>query len=87
MIKFTTIEKYLNRATIIASSTGVTGPPLSQEDSQRIKKENIEKAEIRIRKELRTELKGIVFTVIGTAISAYGIYIPVFEWRCFENFT
>ncbi|HHG3405451.1 hypothetical protein MT371_25585 [Vibrio parahaemolyticus] len=85
MIKFTTIEKYLNRKAIVAVSTGVTGPPLSKEESERIQRENIAKAEVRIRQELRTEVKGIILTIVGTLISAYGSYLPILEW--FEQFT
>ncbi|WP_150467813.1 hypothetical protein [Francisella sp. SYW-9] len=78
MIKFTTIEKFINQEQIVSSSTGVTGPPLSQEESIRLKEKNIKKARIRLKKELRTEVKGILFTVLGTLISAYGTYIPIF---------
>lgn len=31
-IQFTTIERFLNKEAIIHSSTGVTGPPISQEE-------------------------------------------------------
>lgn len=85
MIKFTTIEKYLNREAIVSASTGVTGPPLSKEEADRIAKENIAKADVRIKQELRTELKGIVLTIVGTLISAYGSYVPILTW--FEQFT
>ncbi|MCT9204174.1 hypothetical protein KTH23_19680 [Acinetobacter baumannii] len=39
-IQFTTIEKFLNQDAIVHSSTGVTGPPLSVEESERIINEN-----------------------------------------------
>ena len=77
MIQFTTIEKYLNQESIIAASTGVTGPPLTQEQYDKIQRENIERARVKITRELRSELKGIVFTITGTLIWAYGAYIPV----------
>jgi len=77
MIRFTTITKYLNQEAIIAASTGVTGPPLSSEESARIKKENQERARVRLKAELRSELKGILFTVTGTLIWAYGSYVPI----------
>lgn len=76
MIRFTTIEKYLNKEAIIASSTGVTGPPLSTEELARIQRVNQEKARVRLKSELRSELKGILFTITGTLIWAYGAYIP-----------
>ncbi|HDT5863985.1 TPA: hypothetical protein QHB43_003937 [Aeromonas hydrophila subsp. hydrophila] len=77
MIQFTTIEKYLNQESIIAASTGVTGPPLTQEQYEIIQRENIERAKIKISRELHSELKGIAFTITGTLIWAYGTYIPV----------
>lgn len=79
MIQFTTIAKYLNQEAIIAASTGVTGPPLSAEDLALLKKENQEKARVRLKKELRSELKGISFTIFGTLIWAYGAYVPIYE--------
>lgn len=77
MIRFTTIEKYLNQEAIIAASTGVTGPPLSAEESSRLQKENQERARTRLKQELRSELKGISFTILGTLIWAYGSYVPM----------
>ena len=79
MIRFTTIEKYLNQEAIIAASTGVTGPPLTQEESARIQRESQERARVRLARELRSELKGISFTIAGTLIWAYGVYIPIIE--------
>ena len=78
MIKFTTIEKFLNQEAIAAANTGVTGPPLSQEESEKLQRENVGRARVRLQKELRSELKGIVLTIIGTLISAYGVYVPIF---------
>ncbi|MGI9572531.1 hypothetical protein ACRYJU_00480 [Alloalcanivorax xenomutans] len=80
MIRFTTIEKYLNQERIAAASTGVTGPPLSADDAKRLAKENQEKARVRLEQELRSELKGISFTIVGTLIWAYGSYVPVYQW-------
>ncbi|MEH6501668.1 MAG: hypothetical protein V7751_19975 [Pseudoalteromonas distincta] len=80
MIRFTTIEKYLNQEAIVASSTGMTGPPVGKDEADRIRKENQERARVRLQKELRSELKGILFTVTGTIIWAYGAYIPVLGW-------
>jgi membrane protein YdbS with pleckstrin-like domain len=80
MIRFTTIEKYLNQVAIATASTGVTGPPLSAEDSKKLVKQNQEKARVRLQRELRSELKGITFTITGTLIWAYGVYVPVFHW-------
>ena len=77
MIKFTTIEKFINKETIVASSTGVTGPPLSEEEYEAIVKANQEAARIRIEKELKSELKGISLTMVGTLIWAYGVYFPL----------
>ena len=79
MIQFTTIAKYLNQEAIIAASTGVTGPPLSAEESARLQRENQERARVRLKQELRSELKGISFTILGTLIWAYGAYVPVYE--------
>lgn len=76
-IQFTTIERFLNQEAIIHSSTGVTGPPISQEESKRIISENRKKAKIKLEKELRSEIKGITYTIVGTLIWAYGIYIPI----------
>lgn len=76
MIRFTTLEKYLNQESIAAASTGVTGPPLSEEEAKRLKRENIEKAKVRINKELQSELSGLALTIFGTVIWAYGTYIP-----------
>ncbi len=80
MIRFTTIEKYLNQESIIAASTGVTGKPLSAQESIRIQKENQDRAKVRLKTELRSELKGILFTITGTLIWAYGAYIPVHKF-------
>lgn len=77
MIRFTTIEKYLRQDEIVAASTGVTGPPLSAEESARLQRQSQEAARIRIKKELHSELKGISLTIIGTLIWAYGAYVPV----------
>lgn len=79
MIRFTTIEKYLNQEAIVAASTGVTGPPLTQEQSEKIQRESKERARVKISRELRSEMKGIIFTIAGTLIWAYGAYIPVIE--------
>ena len=79
MIQFTTIAKYLNQEAIIAASTGVTGPPLSSEESARLRRDNQERARVRLKQELRSELKGILFTILGTFIWAYGAYVPVYE--------
>jgi len=83
MIRFTTIEKYLRQDAIVAESTGTTGPPLSAEDSARIQRENQDAARVRITQELRSELKGISLTIVGTLIWAYGAYIPFME--CIKN--
>ena len=79
MIQFTTIAKYLNQEAIIAASTGTTGPPLSAEESVRLQRESQERARIQLKQELRSELKGISFTIMGTLIWAYGAYIPAYE--------
>ncbi|KWB00379.1 hypothetical protein AWU48_05470 [Acinetobacter baumannii] len=76
-IQFTTIEKFLNQDAIVHSSTGVTGPPLSVEESERIINENRKKAKIKLEKELKSEIKGISYTIICTLIWAYGIYLPI----------
>ena len=78
LIQFTTIENYLNYDTIIARSTGLTGPPLSEEAAKLWKERNIAAARIRIRAELKAETKGTALTVIGTIICAYGACVPLF---------
>jgi len=79
MIQFTTIEKYLNQEAIVAASTGMTGPPVGPEEAEKIRKKNQEIAKVKLKKELRSELRGISFTIIGTLVWAYGIYIPIFQ--------
>ena len=79
VIQFTTIAKYLNQEAIIAASTGVTGPPISAEESARLRKVFQERARIQLKKELSSELKGIILTIFGTLMWAYGTYIPAFE--------
>lgn len=76
-IQFTTIERFLNQKAIIHSSTGVTGPPISQEESERIISESRRKAKIKLEKELKSDIKGITYTIVGTLIWAYGVYIPI----------
>ncbi|MDC5526106.1 hypothetical protein NRA72_18535 [Acinetobacter baumannii] len=76
-IQFTTIERFLNKEAIIHSSTGVTGPPISQEEIERIIAENRKNAKIKLDKELKSEIKGITYTIVGTLIWAYGVYIPL----------
>jgi hypothetical protein len=79
IIRFTTIEKYLNQDEIVKSSTGLTGKPVSAAEAERIRRENIERARVRIKAELQSELTGIALTVIGTLVWAYGAYVPVFD--------
>ena len=79
-IKFTTIEKYLKREELVANSTGVTGPPLSEEEYKRIVTQSQEAARKRLGLELRSELTGIGLTVSGTLLWAYGIYVPIITW-------
>jgi uncharacterized membrane protein len=75
MIQFTTIEKYLQQETIVAQSTGMTGPPMSQENAEAYAKKHMHATRIRIKRELRSELMGLFFTISGTLIWAYGSYI------------
>ncbi|MFJ4441699.1 hypothetical protein ACIPZ8_06370 [Pseudomonas sp. NPDC089422] len=79
-IKFTTIEKYLKREELIANSTGVTGPPLSEEECRKIVIQSQEAARKRLGLELRSELTGIGLTVFGTLLWAYGMYVPITSW-------
>jgi hypothetical protein len=65
MIKFTTIEKYLNKENIVAASTG---RHLSEEELIAHVKRSQELAKKRIEKELSRELKGISLSVLGTII-------------------
>lgn len=76
LIRFTTIEKYLNQETIIAHSSGMTGPPVPDAKVEEIGAKNIAAAKVRIKAELRSEIKGILLTVVGTLIWAYGAYLP-----------
>ena len=84
MIKFTTIEKYLNKEAIIESSTGVSGPPLSANEEEAYIRASQEAARVRIETELSSELRGIALTIFGTLIWAYGVYIPIF---CIQSIT
>jgi len=79
IIRFTTIEKYLNQDQIIKSSTGLTGTPVSGAEAERIQRESVERARVRIKAELQSELTGIALTVVGTLVWAYGTYVPVFQ--------
>jgi hypothetical protein len=79
-IQFTTIEKYLKREELAANSTGVTGPPLSEEEYKRIVTQSQEAARKRLGLELRSELTGIALTVFGTLLWAYGVYMPIISW-------
>jgi hypothetical protein len=78
LIRFTTIEKYLNQDAIIERSSGLTGPPVPDAKASQLREKNIAAANIRIKAELRSEMKGILLTVIGTLIWAYGAYVPIF---------
>lgn len=84
MIRFTTIEKFLNQEQIVANSTGVTGPPIGQDEYERIVKANQEAVRIKLKRELRSEVKGIFFTIVGTLVLAYGAYIPIIS-LCVEG--
>lgn len=75
MIQFTTIDKYIQQEAIIANSTGMTGPPMTQQQVEEYSKRNIAAARIRIQQELKSELKGLGFTIAGTLIWAYGSYL------------
>ena len=77
MIRFTTIEKFFNQEQIIANSTGVTGPPLADGEYEKIVKASQDAARIKLKRELRSEVKGIFFTIFGTLVWAYGAYIPI----------
>jgi hypothetical protein len=78
LIRFTTIEKYLNQDAIVARSTGLTGPPVSEEKAKRLRDSNMAAAKVRLKNELRSEAKGIVLTIVGTLIWAYGAFLPLF---------
>lgn len=79
-VKFTTIEKYLKREELIVSSTGMTGPPVSQADYEIIAARSQEATRKRLTLELRSELTGIGLTVFGTILWAYGSYLPILSW-------
>ncbi|ENL7174836.1 hypothetical protein AB6A49_004542 [Escherichia coli] len=76
-IKFTTLKKLSNREAEINSRSGVTGPPLSAEESQKIREENLAKARVEVREEIKAEVLGVGLTVFGTIIWAYGGYIKI----------
>lgn len=78
LIRFTTIEKYVNQDSIAARSTGLSGPPVTAEEAEKIRAQNIAAARVRIAAELRSELAGIALTIAGTLIWAYGSYVPQF---------
>ena len=77
MIHFTTIERFLNQDSIVQNSTGVTGPPILPGEHDAIVAENRRKAKEKLVLELKSEIKGIICTILGTLIWAYGIYIPI----------
>ncbi|ENE3592340.1 hypothetical protein ABNA27_004805 [Escherichia coli] len=76
-IKFTTLKKLSNREAEINSRSGVTGPPLSAEESQKIREENLAKARVEVREEIKAEVLGVGLTVFGTIIWAYGGHIKI----------
>ena len=78
-IKFTTLKKLSNREAEINSRSGVTGPPLSPEESKRMREENISKARIEVREEIKAEVIGVGLTIFGTFVWAYGGYINIIE--------
>jgi hypothetical protein len=78
LIRSTTIEKYLNQNAIIERSSGLTAPPVPDAELKQLEEKNIAAANIRIKAELRSEMKGVLLTVIGTLIWAYGAYVPIF---------
>jgi hypothetical protein len=76
-IKYTTLKKLSNKEAEIASRTGVTGPPLTQEESKKIVEENLRKARIEVREELKAETLGVGLAIFGTFVWAYGGYIKI----------
>lgn len=76
-IKFTTLKKISNRQAEISSRSGLTGGPLTPEEADKIRAENLAKAEIDVREEIKAEALGVGLTILGTFIWAYGGYIPV----------
>ena len=78
VIRFTTIEKFFHSNEMIARSTGMTGPPVRAQDTDRLIAENQARARKQLESELGSELKGIALTIVGTVIWAYGGFIPVF---------
>lgn len=76
-IKFTTLKKITSRSAEVASRGGVTGGPISAEEGERIRKENLAKAEIAVREEIKAEILGVALTILGTFIWAYGSYIKI----------
>lgn len=80
IVKFTTLEKYLKREELAMNSTGVTGPPISEAECEIIVARSQEEARIRLALELRSEFTGIVLTVFGTILWAYGAYLPILSW-------
>ena len=80
LIRFTTIEKYLNRDAIVARSSGLTGPPIPDAKIKQLKEMNIAAANMRIKAELKSEIKGITLTIIGTYAPYAQMSVPIF-WR------
>ncbi|MBP6020797.1 MAG: hypothetical protein KA735_15025 [Burkholderiaceae bacterium] len=74
MARFSTMEKYLQQEEIIQRSSGVTGPPLADGESEKIAARNRAAARIRIQKELYSDFRGLFLTVAGTIVWAYGQY-------------
>lgn len=78
MIKYTTVKKLLNQEQEVNSRKGITGPPLTNEQYKTLAASNLKIARENVAKELKSELKGIWLSIVGTLIWAYGAYIPVF---------
>ncbi|PHM61022.1 hypothetical protein [Xenorhabdus ishibashii] len=83
-IKYTTLKKLANREVEISSRSGVTGPPLSVEESKKMREENLIRARIEVREEIKSEMLGVFLTIFGTFLWAYGGYIriitPLVDW-------
>lgn len=78
-IKYTTLKKLSNREAEINSRSGVTGPPLSEEEYNKIVDENLRQARIDVREELKSEILGVGLAIFGTFVWAYGGYIAIIE--------
>ncbi|AIX01171.1 MULTISPECIES: hypothetical protein [Enterobacteriaceae] len=78
-IKYTTLKKLSNQEAEVSSRSGVTGPPLTEEEYNKIVEANLKQARIDVREELKSEILGVGLAIFGTFVWAYGGYITIIQ--------